>query len=169
MQGFDDWQLPGAPHLPGQTPRPSDDDALHRIARSALRPTDPASWQENAAWLAGLRLYEHRYYWEAHEVWEAVWMNAAPKSRERALVQGVIQLANAALKQVMGRPRASRRLAAMAERHVRDAASPTVAAVMGLATTPLLGELGRYRAALDATPLAHPPRLITIEPAAPRT
>ena len=64
----------------------------------------------NPAWHYGLVLLEAGFYWEAHEVLEPVWMNAAEDSAERHLVQAVIQLANGALKIAMGRPKAAERL-----------------------------------------------------------
>ena len=62
------------PHLPGLTPRP----------RAEIAP----GLEE------GLALYRAGYFWEAHEAWEPLWLAAPPNSRERALLQGLIQLAN---------------------------------------------------------------------------
>lgn len=48
-------------------------------------------------YLRGLDLFNHGYYWEAHEAWEALWRDAqepAPK----ALLQGLIRLAAAGIK-----------------------------------------------------------------------
>jgi len=71
---------------------------LESIAQSANAVTNDASYQSNTGWLYGIHLFNHGFYWEAHEVLEAVWNNAAPNSREKHLVQGVIQIANAQLK-----------------------------------------------------------------------
>jgi uncharacterized protein len=125
------WRLPDEPHVPGQNKRPPDAD-ISRIARTALRPTNPMTWRDNEAYMAGLRLYAHGYYWEAHEVWEPVWMQAALRSQERELTQGLIQLANAALKLKMDQPKAARRLASIAERHFREATFGATAIVMGV-------------------------------------
>ena len=62
------------------------------------------------AWLAGWELLDAGCFWEAHEVWEAVWMALPPNSAERRFVQTAIQLANGLLKQKMGRPKAALRL-----------------------------------------------------------
>lgn len=99
--------LPRTAYLPGLTPRPAAGayDALKAV-RDPLR--------DSPAWHAGLRFFEAGYYWEAHEVWEAVWMAAPANSAERGLVQGMIQLANAGLKRRMGRERAALRLDALA-------------------------------------------------------
>jgi hypothetical protein len=60
-----------------------------------------------------------------------VWIKAQPNSRERLLVQGFIQLANACLKVEMLRPRAAQRLGAIACEGMEDAAR--------FATDPVLG------------------------------
>ena len=46
-------------------------------------------------------LFDHRYLWEAHEVWEAVWKDT-PKGPEREHLQGLIQAAAYLLKRHMG-------------------------------------------------------------------
>lgn len=145
------WPLPATPYVPGQTARPDDDDDVHRIARAAPDPTDPERWADNVAWLAGLRLYRESYYWEAHEVWEPVWMHAMPNSRERLLTQGVIQIANAALKQRMGRPKASLRLATIARQLLADA-SDVSKLYMGIDVARLERDLAIYQGRLIASP-----------------
>jgi len=86
--------LPISKHLPGKNKRP-DDGLLESVAEKASTVTEDASYRSNTAWLYGIRLFNNGYYWEAHEVLEAVWNNATPNSREKHLVQGVIQIANA--------------------------------------------------------------------------
>lgn len=100
--------LPDHKHIPGQNAR-HPEDAFDWIRDQA------AADAGNAAWLYGLRLLHHGFYWEAHEVLEPVWMAAAPNSAERAMAQAVIQLANAALKLDMEKPKAAARLAAMVQ------------------------------------------------------
>ena len=54
------------------------------------------------------------YYWECHEVLEAVWMALVDHPVERQAVQGVIQIANGLLKVVMEQPKAATRLYSIA-------------------------------------------------------
>jgi hypothetical protein len=89
----------------------------------------PAELAQTAAWHAGLVYLDAGYFWEAHEVLEPVWMETEPGSPARALVQGVIQIANAALKQRMVRPKAVRRLCDIAEAHLDRVDSQTAAAM----------------------------------------
>lgn len=41
----------------------------------------------------GIELFNHGYYWEAHEAWEGLWRKAARETAERNLLQGLILLA----------------------------------------------------------------------------
>lgn len=107
--------LPDHKHIPGQNAR-HPEDAFDWIRDQA------AAEAGNAAWLYGLRLLREGFYWEAHEVLEPVWMAAAPNSAEKAMAQAVIQLANAALKLDMGKPKAAVRLAEMVEALAAEAA-----------------------------------------------
>ena len=112
------------PHIPGQTPRPA---------------------QVPAGVQSGLALYRAGYFWEAHEAWEPVWLATPPAARERAFLQGAIQLANARLKLAMGRPRAAARIAPLAEAaFARAGAAPC----FGLTAHWAEGELSEIRGAL---------------------
>lgn len=106
-------------HIPGKTPRHPEGtfDALCETAR----PEQPCGAVfASDAWRAGLQFLETKYFWEAHEVWEAVWMALPEGSEEKRLVQGMIQLANAELKHRMQRPRAVMRLCDICLRHLHD-------------------------------------------------
>src|SRR4051795_7805136 len=69
-----------------------------------------AAWQGDTAYRYGARLFVEGFFWEAHEVWEAVWKASSQNGVERLLLRGLIQLANAALKLRMGRGQAALRL-----------------------------------------------------------
>ena len=151
-----DWHLPTEAHVPGLTPRPRASPAFDAAA-AAPAVTNPARWRENAAHLYGLRLYDAGFFWEAHEVLEPVWAGAAPNSRARALVQGLIQLANACLKLRMERPRAAERLAHIAADHLAGAGSGEVMGIDAAALAAacldfavILGSAYSVRAAIEA-------------------
>ena len=97
------WPRPDSPYIPGQTARPAEDffDAIKEDRATALA--------------AGLHYFEQGYFWECHEVLEAVWMDCPDPSPDRILVQAIIQLANARLKLAMNRPKAARRLCAIVD------------------------------------------------------
>ncbi len=65
-------------------------------------------------WLWGLDLFNHGYYWEAHEVWEGLWIELGRSSPAGLLVRGLIQAAAASLKSVQGNQRGQEILAARA-------------------------------------------------------
>jgi hypothetical protein len=119
----DDWPLPAYAHCPGTTPRPNESPAFD-VARSFAAPFFEQDWPACEAYCYGFFLYRNGCYWEAHEVWEAVWQGCRPNSRERVLLQALIQIANAELKGVMGRPRARQRLLQMAGQLLLDVAPP---------------------------------------------
>ena len=60
--------------------------------------------------LYGLALNDAGFFWESHEILEAVWKLAPQGGRDRILLRACIQIANANLKVTMQRPRAVERL-----------------------------------------------------------
>jgi hypothetical protein len=75
----------------------------------------------------GLGLNDAGFFWESHEILEAVWAAAPQGGRERILLRACIQIANANLKLRMGKPHAAARLfgealAELDELRVRKAA-----------------------------------------------
>ena len=110
-----DWRPPYA-YVPGRSLRHPEglfDPIRQGLAHDRL--------ERSAAWAFGLAFLREGYFWEAHEVLEAVWMACPPNGPERLLVQGIVQIANARLKLRMGRPRAAARLDAIAEGLVAEA------------------------------------------------
>ena len=95
--------LPAHRHLPGSG------------GAADMVPLDAAKGDDANAFRYGADLFNHGYFWEAHEVWEAVWLASPPNSRRRQGVHSLIQMANACLKLAMGRCNAFRRLAAEVE------------------------------------------------------
>jgi len=124
--------LPAHRYLPGRSER-HPDDAFDHVKALAPKETRETTAHGNVAWQYGLRLFNHGFYWEAHEVLEEVWMRAPPNSRERWLVQCVIHLANGALKKELGQQRAVLRLAGLARECGHRAFAGGEGLVMGLA------------------------------------
>ena len=112
--------LPPVPHLPGRTPRPPE-SAFADLKNDLSRGLSPAELAASPAFHEGLRAFSERYYWEAHELFEAVWTYLPPASAERHLVQGLIQLANAGLKGRMERDKAAIRIGHLAESAIAEA------------------------------------------------
>ena len=132
--------LPPFACVPGLTPRhaPGTFDALHASVKPGMT---VAVLSKTAAFRAGFRYHDAGFYWEAHEAWEPVWQALPPNSAERQFVQGLIQLANAELKLRMMRPRAARRLCAIAARHLAEARRGCAARIMGQDPARLGGQI----------------------------
>jgi hypothetical protein len=92
-----DRPLPGYVHIPGQTPHP-------RHNPEPVTPLDTSSWQTNAAYLYGLDLFNHGFYWEAHEAWEGLWHAAGRRGTMADFLKSLIKLAAAGVKHLEGRP-----------------------------------------------------------------
>ncbi len=93
--------MPAYRFVPGLQPHPHKGEGGHRHS-PALDP--------EALWLHGLDLFDHRYYWECHEVLEGRWKALPRGAPERERLQGLIQLAAACLQAHMGHDRGARRL-----------------------------------------------------------
>jgi uncharacterized protein len=106
--------VPPHAHVPGLNARHPEDWFDH-IKASVTDETPIELLSQTEAWQVGLSYFHDGYFWECHEVLEAVWMRAPDPSPERALIQAMIQLANARLKIRMGKPNAARRLCAMVD------------------------------------------------------
>ena len=104
--------FPPYKYLPGQTAHPRQHpDGPGRVAEEgAGPPLTEANWQTNEAYLYGIDLYNHGYWWEAHEAWEGLWVLAAQESLQRVFLQGLIQTAAALLKARAGNPRGAGKL-----------------------------------------------------------
>nr|WP_286193844.1 DUF309 domain-containing protein [Tropicibacter sp. R16_0] len=136
--------MPAVPYVPGATPRPEEGayDALRVTARPGMSVCDLA---DSDAWTAGWAFLEAECFWEAHEVWEAVWLVLPPNSAERRFVQAVIQLANALLKEKMDRPQAVRRLCVDCRAGLNGASTE----VMGIRVASVLERLDALEARIE--------------------
>ena len=120
-----DLPLPKCAYVPGRTARP---------AEVGLAATNPADWQNCASYLQGIDLFNHGYYWEAHERWEAVWIAAGRQGPLANFIKGLIKLAAALVKARQGQPRGVVRHARRAAELFRavTAEIPNPAVTMGL-------------------------------------
>lgn len=145
------FKLPCRRHIPGSASAP---DRAPLDAVKALTPSrvNGDTWREAPAYAYGLHLYARGFFWEAHEVWEAVWLATAPNSQERHLLAGLIQLANASLKLEMAQPKAALRLLRASQDHLTECPSSPL---LGLDPGALARDVGAFAArvaVLDDTP-----------------
>ncbi len=95
-----DWPLPPYAHVPGRTPHPISDAAGHSYGQVPERPMPPGpdTWHHCRPYLRGLDLFNHGYYWEAHEMWESLWHACGRRGRSADFLKGLIKLAAAGVK-----------------------------------------------------------------------
>jgi len=136
--------LPPYAYVPGQTPRHAEDAFAH-ICDTVQDGMDAAALAASPAWAAGQKFFHAGFFWESHEVLEAVWMRTRPNSTERHLVQALIQTANAGLKARMQRPRAVLRLCDLAQSHLQAARAAGGAELMALRFDDLAQEIENLR------------------------
>lgn len=80
-----DRPFPAYAFVPGRHPHP---ETRHGDAADAADGQLPYA----------LDLFNHGYYWEAHEIWETLWQARERDSTEGQLLQGLIALAAAGVK-----------------------------------------------------------------------
>lgn len=100
--------FPPYSYVPGSgTPHPVSDPRGHmaQVAEEAPAPWDPNLWHSSETYLYAVDLFNHGYYWEAHESWEALWHAAGRTGPAAAFLKGLIKLAAAGVKSREGNPR----------------------------------------------------------------
>lgn len=104
--------FPSYRFVPGKAPHPRRHPHGHSHGQlePELEALPPDAWSESEAYRYGIDLYNFAYWWESHEIFEAFWHVAGPKTEQGQFFQGLIQLAAANLKQFMGSNKAAHKL-----------------------------------------------------------
>ena len=89
--------FPPYAYLPGRQPHPVRDPAGHSYHVEPMPVAAEASLGSDV-FLWGLDLFNHGYYWEAHEAWEGLWQVADRDGPFRMLFKGLILLSAAGVK-----------------------------------------------------------------------
>ncbi len=93
--------LPPYRYVPdGAHPHPvtSSEGHFHGRTFSAPEPVSEIAWMVNPLWLYGVDLFNNRFYWEAHEVWEPLWRALDKAEPPGMFIQGLMQCSAAMLK-----------------------------------------------------------------------
>ncbi len=111
-----DRALPSYAYVPGRHPHPVRDPLGHSfgIGSDDPEPPDPQRWRACGAYLYGIDLFNHGYYWEAHEVWEGLWRACGRRGPAGTFFKALVGLAAAGLKVRMGNLRGVRKHAELA-------------------------------------------------------
>ena len=97
--------FPVSPFLPGITPRA----ARHTVSPQedlgdfAAAPLTADNWKRHGPYLFGVDLFNHGFWWEAHEQWEVPWRRG--DALQKPFLQGLIQIAASLLKRRLGNAR----------------------------------------------------------------
>jgi hypothetical protein len=121
-------------------PHPESDPAGHSYGHreAPAAPLTEADWRDNATWLWAADLFNHGYYWEAHEAWESLWHAAGRHGEVADLLKGLIKLAASGVKAREGRAAGVRLHAARA----RELLAPSRGSVrFGLSADELLAAM----------------------------
>jgi hypothetical protein len=105
--------FPPYAHRPGRTPHPRRDPQghSHGLPEPAPAPFPPHAWRSSAEYLFGVDLFNHGYWWECHEMFEAIWHAVGHETLQGRFLQGLIQIAAALLHRAEGREDAAQHLA----------------------------------------------------------
>lgn len=114
--------FPGYRFIPGAEPHPRRDPKGHSYGQPDPKPPrlPPERWRENEAYLFGVDLYNFAYWWESHELWEALWHLTGHAGTEAQFLQGLIQVAAANIQRHLSKPDGPKRLAGEAVDRLRD-------------------------------------------------
>lgn len=91
-------------YVPGKAPHPTRDPEGHSYNKHPVKPAifKTGQWQTCNEYLYGIDLFNHGYWWEAHEALEAVWVAAGRQTETGLFIQGLIQIAVSHLKMFQG-------------------------------------------------------------------
>ena len=112
-----DQPLPPYSYVPGRFPHPMSDPQGHSFGADPppAELLDSECWRTCRAYLYGVDLFNHGYYWEAHEAWEGLWHTCGRTGPTGWFLKGLIKLAAAGVKGREENPRGM-------QRHARRAA-----------------------------------------------
>lgn len=92
---YTDEPWPPYRYVPGRHPHPTAHPDGHSYGTHAAAPPPPieeSAWPTCRPYLIGCDCYNHGYWWEAHEEWEAQWRVAGRESLQGHFLQGLIQV-----------------------------------------------------------------------------
>ena len=136
----------------GENPHPTRSPCGHSYGRThAPAAVDEGSWPRCAPYLFAIDLFNHGYYWEAHEALEAIWLGVGRNTAVGTFARALIQAAAALLKHSMGERDSAKRLSSTAAAKLRAGR----AVILGVDAWALADRLEAY---LDGR-LADPPRV----------
>jgi hypothetical protein len=80
----------------------------------------PESWAQSDDYLYGCDLYNHTYWWEAHEAWEGLWQQTNKAGGQGQFLQTLIQAGACHLKIDLAKPEGVSSLLASSRGHYKQ-------------------------------------------------
>jgi predicted metal-dependent hydrolase len=130
--------LPVYRFVPGRFPHPTAHPDGHSYeppghSPPRVRYVSHENWRESEDYLYGCDLYNHGYWWEAHEAWEGLWQLTDKSSPQGWFLQGLIQTGACHLKQHLRHQRGVDRLLRTSQEYLQKVLAETKSEVyMGL-------------------------------------
>jgi len=159
--------FPAYRFIPGRNPHPTADPRGHSY-QAPGSPSEsislvlPAEWARSIDYLYGCDLYNHAYWWEAHEAWEGLWQLTDKAGIQGRFLQGLIQASACHLKRFVGHARGVERLRRTSLGYLRPVVdNATGATYMGLDLAAFIRDFETYyhmRGARSDTTLDHDSR-----------
>ena len=109
----------------------------------AAAPLTADNWRHHGPYLFGVDLFNHGFWWEAHEQWEVPWR--CGEALQKPFLQGLIQIAASLLKRRLGNARGHDLLRLKGLRNLAVVERQVCAGVyMGLRLPDLQSRIDRY-------------------------
>lgn len=145
--------FPPYSYVPRRFPHPTRDAGGHSFGREEACPDalTVENWRGSEDYLFGFDLFNHGYYWEAHEAWEGLWHACGRKGEVAEHLKALIKLAAAGVKAREGNEAGVRRAAERASvlfHRLMDAAETNDNLFLGVS----LAQLIQGAASLEAAP-----------------
>lgn len=123
---FCDVPFPPYRFTPGRDPHPTADPRGHSyqppgVPHPRVEPVTSEHWRDSIDYLYGCDLYNHGYWWEAHEAWEGLWKVVPRGGAQHSFLQGIIQVAACHLKLYLGHGDGVARLRVSSQAHMSNA------------------------------------------------
>ena len=98
------YSLPPYAYTPGLSPHPTRDPEGHnlKIKIEGNDTFNEEQWEACEPYLLGFDMFNHGFYWEAHEAWEALWQAIEREGWRAKFLKGLIKLAASGVKARQG-------------------------------------------------------------------
>lgn len=115
--------FPSYRHRPGRTHHPVQDSRGHSagLPPETISHAELETWWTSEPFRFGVDLFNHAYWWEAHEAWEVIW-KGLPPGPDKHVIRALIQLSAALLKAAVGQPEGAAKLVDRARAELTAAA-----------------------------------------------